>query len=106
MARLRKQAEWLEVDYPSAAASLTEGLEETFTVNRLGLPVSLRRCLTTTNLIASPPSGVWRRTRRVSRWRDGRMVLRWAASAMLDAEKRFCRIMGYGQRWILKSYLD
>ncbi|MEA3368427.1 MAG: hypothetical protein U9R68_09980 [Planctomycetota bacterium] len=33
------------------------------------------------------------------------MVLRWAASAMLDAEKRFRRIMGYRQLWILKSYL-
>ena len=106
MARLRKQAEWLEVEYPSAAASLREGLEETFTVNRIGLPASLRRCLSTTNLIESPLSGVRRRTRRVSRWQDGRMVLRWAASAMLDAEKRFRRIMGYRQLWILKSYLD
>jgi len=106
MARLRKQAEWLEVEHPSAAASLREGLEETFTVNRIGLPASLRRCLSTTNLIESPQSGVRRRTRRVSRWRDGRMVLRWAASAMLDAEKRFRRIMGYRQLWILKSYLD
>jgi len=106
MARLRKQAEWLEVEHPTAAASLLEGLEETFTVNRIGLPASLRRCLATTNLIESPQSGVRRRTRRVSRWRDGRMVLRWAASAMLDAEKRFRRIMGYQQLWILKSYLD
>ena len=89
-----------------AAASLTEGLEETFTVNRIGLPASLRRCLSTTNLIESPQSGVRRRTRRVSRWQDGRMVLRWAASAMLATEKRFRRIMGYQQLWILKSYLD
>lgn len=106
MARLRKQAEWLKVEHPTAAASLLEGLEETFTVNRIGLPASLRRCLSTTNLIESPQSGVRRRTRRVSRWQDGKMVLRWAASAMLDAEKRFRRIMGYQQLWILKSYLD
>jgi putative transposase len=35
--RLRKQARWLEVEHPDAAASLLEGLEEIFTVNRLGL---------------------------------------------------------------------
>jgi putative transposase len=42
MARLEKQAGWLEREYPSAAASLREGLEEMFTVNRLGLPPSWR----------------------------------------------------------------
>ncbi len=41
MVRLRKQAEWLERNYPQAAASLRGGLEETFTVNRLGLSPSL-----------------------------------------------------------------
>jgi len=34
---LEKQAQWLEQEYPSAAASLREGLEEMFTVNGLGL---------------------------------------------------------------------
>jgi len=106
MARLRKQAEWLEVEHPSAAASLREGLEETFTVNALGLPPALRRCLATTNLIESPQSGVRRRTRRVTRWQDGAMALRWAAAAWLATETRFRRIMGYQQLWILKSYLD
>jgi transposase-like protein len=106
MARLRKQAEWLEGDYPSAAASLREGLEETFTVNALGLPPSLRRCLVTTNLIESPQSGVRQRTRRVTRWRDGTMVLRWAATALLETEKNFRRIMGYQQLWMRKAFLD
>ncbi|MBI4467882.1 MAG: IS256 family transposase [Acidobacteria bacterium] len=54
MARLRNQARWLEKEYPSAAASLLEGLEETFTVNRLGFSEGLRRCLGTTNIIESP----------------------------------------------------
>jgi transposase-like protein len=106
MARLRKQAEWLEGDYPSAAASLREGLEETFTVNALGLPPGLRRCLVTTNLIESPQSGVRQRTRRVTRWRDGTMVLRWAATALVETEKNFRKIMGYHQLWMLKSLLD
>ena len=33
MARLGMQIEWLERSYPKAAASLREGLEETFTIN-------------------------------------------------------------------------
>lgn len=49
---------WLERSRPSrvAAASLREGLAEMFTVNRLGLPPSLRRCLVSNNLIESPHS--------------------------------------------------
>lgn len=106
IARLNKQADWLRSEYPSAAASLLEGLEETFTVNTLGVPPSLRRCLVTTNLIENPHSGVRRGTRRVSRWKDGKMALRWAAAAFLDVEKRFRRIMGYRDLWTLKAILE
>jgi putative transposase len=106
MKRLETQAKWLESEYPSAAGSLREGMEETFTINRLGLPASLRRGLATTNLIESPHAGVRQRTRRVSRWRDGAMVLRWAATALVEGEKRFRRIMGYKDLWILRACLD
>jgi transposase-like protein len=106
MARLRKQAAWLQTEHPTAAASLLEGLEETFTVNAMGLPGDLRRCLVTTNLIESPQAGVRQRTRRVTCWKDGAMALRWAATALVATEKHFRRIMGYKQLWILKSYLD
>jgi transposase-like protein len=87
IAKLRKLSEWLEKEYPAAAASLLEGLEESFTVNKLGLSPSLMRGLGTTNIIESPNGGVRRRSGRVSRWRDGEMVLRWAAACFLDAEK-------------------
>ena len=36
-----KQAEWLQREHADTAASLREGLHETFTVNALGLPPSL-----------------------------------------------------------------
>ncbi len=104
--RLRKQAEWLEGVHPGAAASLREGLEETFTVGRLGLPPRLRRCLVTTNLIESPCAGVRMRTRRVCRWRDGAMVKRWAATAFLATERNFRRLDGYQDLWMLKAVLD
>ena len=106
IAKLRKEAERLQDEYPSAAASLLEGLEETFTVNKLGVPPTLRRCLVTTNVIENSHSGVRRATRRVSRWKDGKMVLRWAASAFLDVEKRYRRIMGHQDLWTLKAILD
>jgi transposase-like protein len=85
--------------------ALLEGLAETFTVNRLGLPGKLRRCLCTTNILESPQAGVRMRTERVSRWRDGQMVLRWVASALLATEKGFKRIMGYEQPWRLEAML-
>ena len=106
MAKPEKQAEWLKREYPSAAASLREGSAEMFTVNRLGLSPTLSRCLVSTNVIESPHSGVRLRTRRICRWRDGKMVLRWAAAALLMTERNFRRIMGYRDLWMLKAALD
>ena len=106
MARLEELTKMLELPHPSAAVSLREGMTETFTVNRSGLPGALRRCLCTTNVIESPNSGIRRRTGRVSRWKDGSMVLRWAASALRATEQSFRRIMGYEHLWMLQSYLD
>jgi len=106
MKRLETLASWFEREHPGAAASLREGLEEMFTINRLGLPASLRRSLGTTNIIESPHSGVKMRTRRVTNWQDGSMVVRWAASGFLATEKNFRRIMGYRDLWILAAALD
>ena len=105
MARLRKLADWLEQESPAAANSLREGLEECFTINRLGIPSSLHRCLATTNVIESPQSGVRMRTRRVCRWRDAAMVERWAAASFLATEKNFRRIMGWKDIWQLEAIL-
>lgn len=79
---------------------------ETFTINRLGLTPRLRRCLATTNVIESPTAGVRLRTRRVTNWRNGQMVPRWAAAAYLETEKSFLRIFGYRDLWALKEVLD
>jgi len=49
--------------------------------------------------------GVRRRTGRVSRGKNGKMVLRWAASAFLSAKKNFRRIMGYKDLWTLEAIL-
>jgi putative transposase len=106
IAKLKKLAQWLEHEYPHAMTSLWEGLEEMFTINRLDLPSDLRRCLGTTNIIESPNAGIRQRTGRVTHWRDGQMVLRWTAAALLSMEKRMRRIMGYQQLWILEAKLQ
>jgi len=106
MARLRTQLEWLERTHPKAAASLREGLEETFTIARLGVSPMLGKCLTTTNIIESSLSGVENRTGRVTRWRSGEMALRWAGAAALETERNFRKIMGHKSLWMLKAVLD
>ncbi len=106
LARLGTQIEWLERTHPKAAASLREGLEETFTINHLGLSPMLRKCLATTNIIESSLSGVEGRTGRVTRWRSGEMALRWAAAAALETEKNFRKIIGHEDLWMLKAALD
>lgn len=106
LAKLEQYAAWLQTDHPGAASSLREGLEELFTVNRLNLPGSLRRCLSSTNLIDSSGSGVRHKTRRVTHWQDGSMALRWATVAFVETEKNYRRIMGYQQLWMLKATLD
>jgi len=106
MARIKKLAAWLDNSYPSAASSLIEGLEECFTINRLDIPPALHRCLATTNIIESPHAGVRIQTRRVTHWQNGKMVLRWMASAFLRTEKRFNRIMGHRDLWALEATLN
>lgn len=85
----------LQKEHPSAAASLREGLEETLTVKRLGLTGALEKSLRTTNPIENLNSGIRRISKRVKRWRDGGMVLRWAAASALEAEKHFHRLKGH-----------
>ena len=105
-ARLEKEAQALEKDHPSAAASLREGLAEMFTVNRLGLPAPLSRGLCSTNVIESSFSGARSKTRRVTHWQDGSMALRWAAASLVATEKNFRKLTGHKLLWMLQAYLD
>ncbi len=87
----------LDKNYPGAAASLREGLQEMFTVARLGVDGRLAKTLTTSNPVESMISIARATNRNVTRWRDGQMVLRWTAAGMLNAERSFRRIKGYKQ---------
>jgi len=95
LAAARRLAKELEADHPDAAASLLEGLEEMFTVRRLGVSATLAKTLTTTNCIESMISITRRTTGRVTKWKDGNMKKRWVAAGMLEAERSFRRVRGY-----------
>jgi transposase-like protein len=84
----------LRDDHPGAASSLEEGLDETLTVKRLGIPQRLERRLSTTNAIENVIGSLRRIAARVKRWRDGRMILRWTVAAIADAATRFRRMIG------------
>jgi len=95
--RLRNLADSLEREHPGAAASVREGLEETLTLQRLGVDVdgALYRTLRSTNTIENLNGSVATYTRNVKRWRGGSMILRWVSAAVLDASQRFRKVRGY-----------
>lgn len=87
-------AKRLEDEYPGAAGSVREGLEETLTVLTLQLSARLQRSLVTTNAAESLLSRTRHVKRNVKRWRGGQMMLRWVAAGVLEAVKGFRRLKG------------
>src|SRR5512132_3936394 len=91
---------------PGAASSLREGLAETLTITRLGVPPTLARTLRSTNSIESMIAICRDHAANVKRWRDGQMVLRWVAAGMGEAAKQFRRVNGYLHLAALRVALD
>src|SRR6266566_3913063 len=102
---LRNLARRLDQEAPGVAASILEGLDEMLTVNRLGLPVKLRRSLACTNSIENMMGTVRRVCRNVKRWRNAAMALRWTAAGMMEAAKGFRRLKAYKHLPILRAAL-
>ena len=102
---LHKVHDWLASINQAAAASLEEGMEETLTVNRLGLPSQLRRLFSSTNIIESCFSRAGDLCRGVKHWRDANMAQRWAGTVLLEAETRFRRIQAHSQLPLLSNAL-
>jgi transposase-like protein len=94
-ARLERLASSLETDHPGAAASVREGLDETLTLQGLGIEGTLYRKLRTTNGIENLNSGITAYSKNVKRWRGGSMVVRWVSAAIVEAEKKFRRVQGW-----------
>lgn len=98
LAKARRLAAELDKTHPDAAGSLREGLEDMFTVRRLGIDATLARTLVCTNMIESMISICRTTSSNVKRWRDeGDMRRRWCAAGLLEAEKKFRRVRGHRQ---------
>jgi putative transposase len=105
-AQLEALARELDKTHPGAAASLREGLAETLTVLRLGVPPTLARTLRSTNTIESMISICRDHAGNVKRWQDGQMALRWCAAGMVEAGKQFRRVNGYLHLPALRAALE
>jgi transposase-like protein len=105
-AELTALANELDRTHPGAAASLREGMAETLTVLRLGLPPTLARTFRSTNAVESMISICRDHAGNVKRWRDGQMALRWCAAGMVEAGKQFRRVNGHLHLRSLRDTLE
>jgi putative transposase len=105
-AQLEALARELDKTHPGAATSLREGMDETLTVLRLGVPATLARTLHSTNPIESMIEICREHAGNVKRWQDGQMALRWCAAGMVEAAKQFRRVNGYLHLPALRAALE
>ncbi len=103
---LEELARELGKTHPGAAASLHEGMTETLTILRLGVPPTLARTLRSTNTIESMIEICREHSKNVKRWRNGQMALRWCAAGMLEAGHQFRRVNGHLHLPRLRAALD
>jgi putative transposase len=103
---LTELARELDRTHPGAAASLREGMAETLTILRLGVPPTLARTLHSTNPVESLIEICREHSRNVKRWRNGQMALRWCAAGMLEADHQFRRVNGHLHLRALRAALD
>jgi putative transposase len=105
-AQLEALARELEHTHPGAAGSLREGLAETLTVLRLGVPPTLARTLRSTNCVESMISICRNHSTNVKNWQSGDMALRWCAAGLVEAGKQFRRVNGHMHLPTLRAALQ
>jgi transposase-like protein len=105
-ALLEALAKELDKTHPGAAGSLREGMAETLTVLRLGVPPTLARTLRSTNAVESMISICREHAKNVKRWRDGQMAMRWCAAGMVEASSQFRRVNGHLHLAALRTALE
>lgn len=78
-----------------AARSFNEGIDDMFTIAKLGLHNHLGRSFCTTNIIESVNSGVARFTRHITRWTTTDQRLRWTALALMEMEPTWNKVPNF-----------
>lgn len=106
---IREYAElvhWLGNINHAALESLKEAQKETLTIIRFNVPPLLKKTLLSTNPIESAFSYTQCRVNRIKNWRSSPdQVGRWAATVLLETEKRFRTIKGFMHLSKLKEEL-
>jgi len=78
-----------------AEHSLVEGLEETLTIQRLGIHNLLYRSFTTTNCIESVNSQLEKYLRKVKRWMTSDQRYRWVICGLMEIETNLKKVNNY-----------
>ena len=84
---LRTIQDELSLTNPRAAASLSEGLEDTLTLHKLGIRKELRDSLKTSNIIENLNSVLAHRSRNVKRWQSSEQRHRWCGTIFIHFEE-------------------
>ena len=95
--RLQKIRGELQRISEKAMNALTEGMEATLTLHKLGITGGVRESLRTTNIIESTFSRVRHSTRNINNWSEEKQVERWLAFTLLKTESGYRRVPGYRQ---------
>lgn len=91
---------------PSAARSLSEGLEQTLSLQKIGMNALFGRCLGTTNRIENLNRTMERFTRNICYWSKADQRLRWAALAAMHHETRMKRLSNYDKLELLTTAIS
>jgi len=105
-AQLEALARELAHTHPGAAGSLREGLAETLTVLRLGVPPTLARTLRSTNCIESMISICRNHSTNVKNWQAETWPSAGAPPAWSRPAKQFRRVNGHMHLPVLRAALE
>lgn len=96
----------LKIKNIKAYNSLQEGLEETLTLQKLGINQYFSKSFGTTNCIESLNSQITKYTRNVKRWTNSSQRHRWVVAALMEAEKRMQKIFNTKKLYLLIQALE
>jgi putative transposase len=88
-----------------ASKSLMEGLEETLTLQRLGLIQTFGPSFSTTNCIENLNSQLTKYTGKVKRWMDSEQRYRWVISGLIQIEKQMKKVQNCRQLHVLADVI-